>query len=333
MKILLTGGSGFIGQRLAQKLETRGDEVTALVRRSSSRKELERAKVRFAVGDLTTGEGLPQALEGVDAVIHLAGVTKAKEPEDYFRGNAEGTRRLVEAMARQDKPPRLVHVSSLAAAGPSAVGRPRREHETPAPVSHYGKSKLGAEEAVREFAHKVPAVIVRPPMVYGPGDKEFIPSLLPMARFGLYLKSGFGTKEYSCIHVDDLNEALVAALTKGRTLTADDPAAGVYQVSDGRAHSWEDVCTTLSRALGRLPLAVLPVPNVVSYAAGFAGQLQAAVRGTIPMVSLDKAKEMRQEAWTCAIDRAVQELAFQPRFALEDGFKHTIEWYRQEGRI
>lgn len=333
MHILLTGGSGFIGQRLAHRLKARADSVTALVRRTSARQELERAGVRFAIGDLMTGEGLPEALEGVDCVIHLAGVTKARAPEDYFRGNAEGTRRLVEAMARQPKPPRLVHVSSLAAAGPSAVGRPRREHEAPAPVSHYGKSKLGAEQAVREFAHRIPSVIVRPPLVYGPGDKEFIPSLLPMARFGLYLKSGFGTKEYSAIHVDDLCEALIAAAEKGRTLSLDDPGAGVYHVSDGHAHTWQDVCTTLSKAMGKLPLAVLPVPDVVSYAAGVAGQLQALVRGTVPMVSLDKAKEMRCEAWTCAIDRAREELGFSPAFTLEQGLKHTVEWYRREGQL
>jgi len=333
MHILLTGGSGFIGQRLAHKLKELGHQVTALVRRTSVRKELERAGARFAVGDLTTGEGLPQALEGVDAVIHLAGVTKARQPEEYFRGNAEGTRRLVEAMARRENPPRLVHVSSLAAAGPSAVGRPRREDESPAPVSNYGKSKLGAEEAVREYADRIPALIVRPPLVYGPGDKEFIPSLFPMARLGLYLKSGFGTKEYSAIHVDDLCDALISATQKGRTLSPTDPSAGVYQVSDGALHSWEHVCTALSKAMGKAPLAVLPVPQVMSYAAGLASQVQAAVRGTVPMVSLDKAREMREEAWTCAIERARSELEFAPKFPLEQGLQQTVAWYRQEGQL
>jgi len=333
MNILLTGGSGFIGQRLAQKLKTLGHPVTALVRRTSVRTELERSGVRFAVGDLITGEGLPQAIEDTDCVIHLAGVTKARQPEEYFRGNAQGTRRLLEALARRETPPRLIHVSSLAAAGPSAVGRPRREDELPAPVSHYGKSKLGAEEAVREYAHRIPTLIVRPPLVYGPGDKEFIPALLPMARLGIYLKSGFGMKEYSAIHVDDLCDALITAMHKGRTLSPSDPSVGVYQVSDGALHSWEDVCNTLSRALGKSSLAVLPVPNVVGYAAGLAGQMQAAWRGTVPMVSLDKAREMRAEAWTCAIDKARDELEFSPKFPLELGLQQTVAWYRQEGQL
>ena len=114
-------------------------------------------------------------------------------------------------MAELPSPPRLVFCSSLAAAGPSVPGRPRREEETPAPVSLYGRSKLGGEQAVREFADRVPSVILRPPIVYGPGDQEFLPSMLPMARMGVMLKSGFGPKHYSLIHVDDLCTALLAA--------------------------------------------------------------------------------------------------------------------------
>jgi nucleoside-diphosphate-sugar epimerase len=169
LHILLTGSTGFIGQRLARRIVERGDTLTALVLRTSKRGILEQLGARFAVGDLLTGEGLAEAVKGADCVLHLAGVTKARDSEGYFQGNAEGTRRLVKAMAELSTPPRLVYCSSLAAAGPSVPGRPRREEEAPAPVSMYGRSKLGGEQAVREFAHRVPSIILRPPIVYGPG--------------------------------------------------------------------------------------------------------------------------------------------------------------------
>lgn len=331
MNVLLTGGSGFVGQNLAQRLIARGHAVTALVRRTSQKKALEAAGVKFVYGDLTTGEGLNEAVEGMDSVLHLAGVTKGRTPEDYHRGNADGTRRLMEAIARREKPAKLVYCSSLSAAGPTVAGKPLREEDEPAPLSIYGRSKLGGELAVRAFADRVPSVIVRPPIVYGPADREFLPSLLPMAKLGLVLKSGFGPKHYSLIHVDDLCEALMLAAEKGKTLNSKEPSTGVYYVSDGREYSWEEVCDALTRALGRDRARVVPVPDAISYVAGLGSEIGARFRGTVPILNLDKAREMRAEAWTCNIERARNEIAYAPAITIENGFKNTVAWYQQEG--
>ncbi|MFP2960353.1 NAD-dependent epimerase/dehydratase family protein, partial [Myxococcus sp. 1LA] len=109
MRFLLTGGTGFIGQRLARRIVERGDTLTLMVRGSSRRGPLEGLGARFVVADLTTGAGMAEAVRDVDCVLHLAGVTKSREPEGYFEGNARGTRRLVEAMAALPHPPRLVY--------------------------------------------------------------------------------------------------------------------------------------------------------------------------------------------------------------------------------
>lgn len=324
MHFLLTGGTGFIGQRLARRITERGDTLTALVRRTSKRGPLEALGVRFAEGDLLSGEGLAEAARGVDCVLHLAGVTKARDEEGYFQGNAEGTRRLMKALATLPTPPRLIYCSSLAAGGPSLPGRPRREEEPPAPVSLYGRSKLGGEAAVREYADKVPSVILRPPIVYGPGDQEFLPSLLPMAKLGLVLKSGFGPKHYSLIHVDDLCTALLAAADRGPTLNKRDPAAGLYTVSDGTEYAWEEFCVTLAQAMGRSPPAVVPVPEAVSYVVGLGSELAARVRGTVPMLSRDKVREMRCPAWTCSTERATRDLGFTPAIPLAQGLKSAL---------
>jgi nucleoside-diphosphate-sugar epimerase len=332
MNVLLTGGSGFIGSNLARMWVSRGHTVRALVRRSSNRKDLEAAGATFAVGDLNSGEGLSQALEGIDTVLHLAGVTKARTEEEYFLCNGEGTRKLAEAMSRMPAPAKLVHCSSLSAAGPTTVGRPRREEDDPRPISVYGRSKLAGEMAVRQYADKVPSVIVRPPMVYGPADKEFLPSLLPMARFGVYLKSGIGPKRYSIIHVEDLCEGLYAAAMKGQRIEPGVPGKGVYFLTDGRdEYSWEEVCAELGRAFGRPNTVVLPLPNAVSYIAGFGSELVAEFRGTVPILNRDKAAEMRAEAWTCSSDRARRELDYKPRYSMAEGFRTTLDWYRKEG--
>src|SRR5271165_2861103 len=251
MRVLLTGGSGFVGGALARHLVARGDDVTALVRRSSRSESLRALSITLVEGDLATGEGLDRALEGVEVVYHLAGVTKAASEEGYRRGNAEATRHLAQAVARQSTPPRLVVCSSLAAAGPARIDHPRSEQEGARPVSVYGRSKLAAEDAVRSEARSVRAIVLRPPFVYGPGDEVNLPPLLAMARHGLFLKSGFGPKQFSFIHVDDLCDALIAAGQRGETLSADDPVRGIYFVADPRPYAWEDFCQALSRGLGR----------------------------------------------------------------------------------
>lgn len=333
MRFLLTGGTGFIGQNLARKLRARGDQVRALVRRSSAVQDLERLGVELSRGDLLTGEGLDAAVGEVDCVLHLAGVTKARSEDDYRRGNAEGTRLLAEACARQPKPPRLIYCSSLAAAGPSEIHRARLETDEPAPISAYGRSKLAGELAARAQANKVPTIIIRPSIVYGPADKEFLPSLFPMARLGVQVKSGFGTKRYSLIHVEDLCDALLAAADRGEVAAAGDASSGVYHLSDGAEYAWEEVCEALAQSLGRSRPFIVPVPDIVSAAAATVSELQAKIRGTVSILNRDKARELRCQAWTCSNARAVRDLNFVPRYTITTGLPHAIAWYRQEGLL
>lgn len=300
MRYLVTGATGFIGGHLLRHLAEGGHEVTALVRGGAAAARLLPGALPVH-GDLATGAGLLTAVQEAapDRVIHLAGVTKAADPRTYEEINTDGTRKLCTALATLPRPPRLVCCSSLAASGP---GRLRHEDDPPAPVSAYGRSKLGGERAVGDRG-----VVVRPPIVYGPGDREFLPRLVAAVRAGVLPAVGRpGPRHYSLIHVDDLCRALLTAAESG----AD---GAVHHVSDGTEHLWDDIGAAVAAALGRRPPRVVRVPGWAATAAA-----RAFGRGTT--LTADKITEALHPDWTAAPGR----LPFTARITLAEGLRSAL---------
>jgi len=329
MKILLTGGTGFVGPAVARALAARGHRIRALVRRTSDRSRLDEiGGVEYAFGDVCTPDSLPEALDGVDAVVHVAAVTKGLTRDDYFRVNHFGTRQLAEAAVAAGVE-RFLHCSTLAVVGPMPHGRPSIEDDEPRPVSNYGISKLAGEEAVRRHAEKMHLTIVRPPIVYGPRDRDFF-EIFKMAAMGVGMKIGlFESKRYSVIHVDDLAEVLAVALEKGRPVQGLRGGDGVYHVSDGGIYAWEEMIQRAARALGRTNAVVLPVPESLTWPVGLWGTLTARLTGKPQIVNLDKVRESTGPGWACAIDRARRELEWEPKIPLDEGLAQTAAWYRE----
>ena len=181
---LVTGGQGFIGSHLCGRLISAGHRVRVLARPSSGLTNLDGLPVEVVRGDLTGDGSLAQAVAGVDWVFHLAGALKGFSQEELLRVNRDGTKRLVEACAAHTPDlSRFVLVSSLAAAGPSASGGlPRTEDAPPAPLTWYGKSKLEAEMVVLKAG--LPFTILRPPIVFGPRDRDVF-SYFQIAKAGV----------------------------------------------------------------------------------------------------------------------------------------------------
>jgi nucleoside-diphosphate-sugar epimerase len=320
--ILVTGGTGFIGTHLVRRLAASGQAVRCLVRRQARPRNLP-AGVEAVYGNLISGEGLPEALRGADTVIHLAGVTKALAPADYYAGNARATRNLVGALAGTlaGRGPRLVHVSSLAAIGPSPDGQPIDEDAEPHPLTHYGKSKLEAERAVRELAPH--AVIVRPPVVYGPSDTDVFQLLKSISK-GLVLQIAGGERWFSAIYVTDLVEGLMAAAGSAA-------ASGcTYFLAHAKPVSWTQFGSAAAHIMNRTPR-VLKVPAAVAHAAGWGAEIWSRITRQPGIMSREKVVEAQCRFWTCDVHRAARELGFEAPTSLEDGLAQTLAWYKEAG--
>ena len=321
--ILVTGGTGFIGAHLLEMLADKGESVRALVRtRMPRRTRVARtlpAGVETVYGDLASGVGLAEALAGADVVIHLAGVTKALRPQDYYDGNVRATEQLVHAMA--GKGMRLVHVSSLAAIGPATPGVPLAEDAEPHPLTHYGKSKLLAERVVRDLAPD--AVIVRPPVVYGPRDSDVF-QLLKSVSTGLVLEMAGGERWFSAIYVKDLVEGLLVAARTPRA------AGRTYFLAHAQPVSWRQLGASAARIMARTPR-VVTVPFPVAHAVGACAELWARLRGKPGIVSREKIAEARCLAWVCDTSRAADELRFVAPTSLDEGLARTLAWYKEAG--
>ena len=314
---LVTGATGFIGSHLAEALLARGERVRAFVRRSSSTRYL--PAVELSYGDLVGGAGLPEALAGVRMVFHVDGVTKALRAQDYQTGNVRATETLARAVAGQGI--RLVHVSSLAAMGPTPAAAPLTEEAPPRPLTRYGKSKLEAERVVRALAPE--AVIVRPPVVYGPRDSGVFQVLKPISR-GWSLEIAGGERWFSAIYVKDLVEGLIAAAASSRA------AGRTYFLAHPKPVSWSELTAAASRIM-RTHLRVLRIPVPLAKTVGFGAEVWAQISRRPGILSREKIAEAQCPAWTCDSRRAAAEFDFQARTSLDDGLAQTLAWYKEAG--
>jgi nucleoside-diphosphate-sugar epimerase len=308
MRALVTGGSGFVGSHLVEHLLGRGVAVRCLVRSAAGRWLPD--GVEQIRGDVVSGRGLREACDGMDVVFHVAGVTKARAVSDFYEGNVRGTANLLEAGAGV---PRFVYVSSLAAVGP---GRMLDEDAPARPLSHYGRSKLRAEELLRGRA-----VIVRPPVVFGPRDTDVLQIFRTVAR-GRMVQIGREPQCFSYIYVKDLARALEAAACA--------PAPATYFVCDPKPVTWSLFGATAAEIL-KVRVKTLAVPLWMAYAVGLCGEFWSHIAAKPVILSRDKIAEARHAAWTCDPARARTELGFASFTPLREALTETLAWYQQTG--
>ncbi len=326
MRILLTGASGFLGSHIAEQLDQQGAEVRALVRPTSDTRFLEGLEhVTLLSGAMSDKASLLAATEGVEGIIHAAGLVKAREPADFHETNAQGTANLLHA-AKKNAPDigRFVLVSSLAVMGPSEDGRPVHAEASPNPVTHYGRSKLAAEQAARALADSLSITIIRPPMIYGPRDRETLP-FFKSVQLGVLPLTGSPSSRMSAIFAADCATACIKALE------AKVPSGSTFFVEDGRLETLGGLVSHIENALGRRAWLRIPVPRFFMYGAALGSELYGRVMGRAVMLTRDKLNELLAPHWVCDSAEAQAALGWKPRISFDEGTRITGAWYRREG--
>lgn len=326
MRVLVTGATGFVGGQLVPELCRLGLELRLLVRDRRKAQRWSAAGAELVEGDLFDAPALARGCVGVDAVLHVAGLTKTWRAAEFERVNVEGTRQLAQAAVNAGVG-RFLLVSSLAAAGPSGPDRPRTEEDPPAPVSAYGRSKLGGERVASEVlaARGVRLAILRPPIVYGEGDRDFFVVFQQVARGLVPLVGGRAAleKRFSLVHVRDLARGLAGAVARA-------DLEGSYFLPGPQDASFGEVIALAGRAVGRQPR-MPPVPAWLAWPVALALESAASALRKTTIVSRDKLTEAAQPGWACSGDRARAAFGYAPSIALEEGFASAVAWYRKEG--
>lgn len=323
MQALVTGGQGFVGSHLCELLAKAGHQVRVLARPTSDLSPLEGLGVEVVRGDLGADGDLRGAVDGVDWVFHVAGALMGLREEDLVRVNRDGTRRLCEAcLTHSPGLSRFIFVSSLAAVGPSP-GRaiPILEDAPPNPVTWYGRSKLEAEGVVRSSG--LPSVILRPPVVFGPRDREVF-KYFQIARRGILPVPGAKDRSYSLVFAPDLAEGILrAAETPMRS-------GEVLHLTGPEVVTWSKLGRKIAAALGTRDR-VVHLPESLVRAAGHVADLASRLRGRPNIFSSQKVIEMLAPAWVASPGKAQEVLGWTAPTPLDEALALTVRWYRENG--
>lgn len=320
MKVFITGATGFVGGHVVDELLRSDARIVALARTPTRAIALQDKGVATVIGSLSDSAVLTEALAGVDAVYHVAGLTAARNEAHFRSVNRDGTAQLVRA-AVDSGVRRFVLISSLAAAGPSKSGTRRMTALPTEPVTAYGRSKAAAEAVLLDSP--LDWTILRPPAVYGPGDQELL-RVFKASKLGVAPVFGDGSQELSMVFGPDLARAILAAGGTERTI------GGVYYPAHPEIVTTRELVAAIGKAMGR-QVKIFGLPRVVAAMILAATETTAKLTGRPTLLSVDKINEFFQPAWTCDPSRLMSDTGWRPETSFQLGISITRDWYRRRG--
>jgi dihydroflavonol-4-reductase len=323
LKVLVTGGTGFIGSHLVESLLQKGIQVRCLLRKESDLKWLRSLSIEVVYGDCRDEISLKEAVKAVDQVFHLAGVTKAIKEKTYFEVNAFGTENLIHSCLENNPDlQKFIYLSSQAASGPSGNGSKKRESDQCEPVSPYGQSKRTGEELALAHAHELPLLILRPSAVYGPRDKDVYALFKCLSKKIKPCLAGWD-QHLSLCYVQDVVRAILLAAE------AQTKSGEIFFLSDGHDYRMEEIGDTFAKAMGITAFRIrIPKPMIFGIASF--SEYFSKFSKKPPLINKSKVKEMVQKDWVCDITKAKTILGFKPQVRLLEGARFTFEWYKKE---
>lgn len=307
--VAVTGATGFIGRRLVPALATSGWRVRLLMRRDPVVPEWRTLRPEVVAGQVGDAAALERLVEGADAVIHLAGLIKAARRAHFFAVNRDGAAAIAEITSRVAPQAHFLHVSTLAAREPG--------------LSDYAASKRAGEDAVRTLLGNR-ATVLRPPAVYGPGDRESL-VFFQLARKRKVPLVGRPQARAAMIHGDDLASLMVALL-------AEAPSGAVLAAADDRpeGYSWKDVFAAAAHAVGNAQPHFFQAPMPLLRMAALVGDIGRGF-GSPNMLSSQKLRELLHPDWSVNETERARPKGWAPRFTLDGGFADAVAWYRAAG--
>lgn len=322
-RVLITGGSGFVGYHLVEAALLSGMDVTVAIRRSSSVTHLACFSIKYVYPDFNQIDDLIKMLEDgqFNYIIHAAGLTKAKTAESYGLVNVTYSKNLALAAVEAAIPlERFVLVSSLAAVGPLTEKYALINEDTvPKPVTLYGASKLHAEQEL-SVIRNLPLVIIRPTAVYGPREKDIF-IIIKSIKKGLEPHIGSFPQQLSFIYVKDLAQVILLALTT-------ETVSKAFNISDGHQYDRYALANALKKILAQKTLKIhLPV-----FLVGMLASLMEIVfknAKDVPALNKEKMNELTARNWGCDVGKAKKELLFEPTYSLSTGLEETVDWYKK----
>jgi nucleoside-diphosphate-sugar epimerase len=305
--VAVTGGTGFVGRYAVAALARAGWQVRLLVRRDPVHPLLADAPLELELGDLDDAQALARLVRGAEAVVHIAGLTKARDLAGFLQVNRDGTARLAEAVAREAPDARRLLVSSLAARAPG--------------LSDYAASKRAGEDAARAAPGGDGWTLLRPGVVYGPGDLEGM-ALRRLAAAPLAAVPGPPEPRIAMIHAADLADAIVA-------LCGADLPGGCFELCDPRpeGYGFAEVLQVTAAALGRRPPRLVRLPDTVFRSAGLAADLWAGLSGRRGIFGRGKARELLHRDWSADPASLPPATLWVPSIPLAQGMRGVADWW------
>jgi len=323
-KIFLTGATGFVGSFVAQKLIEQEHQVTCLVRKTSNLRWIEQLPLEYCTGSLYQPESYKDAVKTADYILHIAGVTKALNRDEYYRGNVVATKNMLDTVVRENpKIKRFLLVSSQAAVGPSPGPEPIDETVPMNPLTDYGKSKMEAEHVTRTYMDKIPITIVRPPAVYGPRDMDVL-NFFKNMKWRINLQVGNVDQLVSLIYVEDLAEGIIrAALSPNST-------GETYFLCEEPPYRWSQFARITAQIMEKKYITVR-VPYFLAFGMATLLEIISQIRKKPTILNRQKMREIKQPYWAISCQKAKNDFGFRTNVPLPEGIKRTVDWYQQEG--